>query len=172
MVIPSTTATRFFAALARRHWRPRRPVHALREELAREGLPAVHECAYNHTTLRALKVDRGWTYLQMVVPPAVAPQLVATQIERYGDEMLMHHEFARLNGQPRISGLVLQQYLDEERLDEVMRELVQDGCHVMNAHVHVLEKSGRKEMGAEELRFKRAVDPLGLMNPGKILSLA
>jgi FAD/FMN-containing dehydrogenase len=142
------------------------------QEAQAAGLPPVHECAYNHTTLRALKVDRSWTYLQMVVPVERAPELVQRQMERYGDEMLMHHEFARLAGQPRLSGLVLLQYLDEERLDEVMQELRQDGCHVMNAHVHVLEKSGRKEMGEQELRFKRSVDPLGLMNPGKILSLA
>lgn len=140
-------------------------------ERKQSGLPPVHECAYNHTTLRALKVDRHWTYLQMVVPPQQAPDIVAAQIERYGDEMLMHHEFALLGGQPRLSGLVLLQYLDEDRLDEVMHELVQDGCQVMNAHVNVLEKSGRKQMGDEELRFKRAVDPHGLMNPGKILSL-
>lgn len=142
------------------------------QEAQAAALPPVHECAYNHTTLRALKVDRSWTYLQMVVPVDRAPDIVQRQMERYGDEMLMHHEFARLAGQPRLSGLVLLQYLDEERLDEVMQELRQDGCHVMNAHVHVLEKSGRKEMGEQELRFKRSVDPLGLMNPGKILSLA
>ena len=135
------------------------------------GLPLVHECAYNHTTLRALKLDRSWTYLQLVVPVALAPELIARQMERYGDEMLMHHEFARLAGAPRLSGLVLVQFLDEERLDEIMAELREDGCHVMNAHVHVLEKSGRKQMGSEEMHFKRSVDPLGLMNPGKILSL-
>jgi FAD/FMN-containing dehydrogenase len=142
-------------------------------QLKAAGLPPVHECAYNHTTLRALKVDRSWTYLQMVVPTALAPAIVAQQMERYGDEMLMHHEFARLAGKPRLSGLVLLQYLDEDRLNEVMQELVAlDGCQVMNAHVNVLEKSGRKEMGAVELQFKRSVDPLGLMNPGKLLSLA
>ena len=141
------------------------------EEARASGLPPVHECAYNHTTLRALKVDRSWTYLQMVVPVEVAPELIARQMKRYGDEMLMHHEFARLAGRPRLSGLVLVQYLDEERLDEIMQELRDDGCHVMNAHVHVLEQSGRKQMGSEEIRFKRSVDPLGLMNPGKILSI-
>ena len=84
----------------------------------------------------------------------------------------MHHEFARAGRAAAPSGLVAVQYLDEDRLDEIMAELVQDGCHVMNAHVHVLERSGRKQMGEEELRFKRAMDPYGLMNPGKILSLA
>jgi FAD/FMN-containing dehydrogenase len=138
-------------------------------ELHQAGLPPVHECAYNHTTLRALKLERGWTYLQMVVPAPFDPDLIAAQMERYGDEMLMHHEFARYAGGPRLSGLVLLQYLDEERLVEIMAELVQDGCHVMNPHVNVLEKSGRKQMDAREIDFRRDVDPLGLMNPGKIL---
>ncbi len=160
---------RFFALVEAHGGRP--GLCMTPEELARAGLPPVHECAYNHTTLRALKVDRSWTYLQMVVPAPFDPALIAAQMERYGDEMLMHHEFARLGGQPRLSGLVAVQYLDEDRLDEIMAELVQDGCHVMNAHVHVLERSGRKQMGEEELRFKRSMDPYGLMNPGKILSL-
>ncbi len=158
-----------FAALVRQHG-GRVTLCMTTDEVRACGLPLVHECAYNHTTLRALKLDRSWTYLQLVVPVAVAPELIARQMERYGDEMLMHHEFARLAGQPRLSGLVLVQFLDEERLDEIMQELRDDGCHVMNAHVHVLEKSGRKQMGSEEIRFKRSVDPLGLMNPGKILS--
>ena len=84
----------------------------------------------------------------------------------------MHHEFARYAGGPRLSGLVLLQYLDEERLVEIMAELVQDGCQVMNPHVNVLEKSGRKQMHAREIAFTRDVDPLGLMNPGKILAPA
>ena len=159
-----------FAALVEQHG-GRVTLSMTADEVRASGLPLVHECAYNHTTLRALKVDRSWTYLQMVVPVAVAPELIARQMERYGDEMLMHHEFGRLAGAPRLSGLVLVQFLDEERLDEIMQELRDDGCHVMNAHVHVLEKSGRKQMGDEEVRFKRSVDPLGLMNPGKILSL-
>lgn len=159
-----------FAGLVTRHG-GRLAESMTAEEARASGLPPVHECAYNHTTLRALKVDRSWTYLQMVVPVEVAPELIARQMKRYGDEMLMHHEFARLAGRPRLSGLVLVQFLDEERLDEIMQELRDDGCHVMNAHVHVLEQSGRKHMGSEEIRFKRSVDPLGLMNPGKILSI-
>ena len=138
-------------------------------ELRRAGLPFVHECAYNHTTLRALKLERGWTYQQMIVPAPFDAEMIAAQMERYGDEMLMHHEFGRYAGGPRLSGLVLLQYLDEERLDEITDELERDGCTVLNAHVNVLEKSGRKQMRAEEIAFRREVDPYGLMNPGKIL---
>lgn len=141
------------------------------DELESAGLPPVHECAYNHTTLRALKTERGWTYLQMVVPPPFDPALIARQMERYGDEMLMHHEFARFAGGPRLSGLVLLQFLDEERIDEINRELEADGCRVMNPHVYVLEESGRKQFQEAERKFKHDVDPFGLMNPGKILSL-
>ncbi|MCJ0764345.1 FAD-binding oxidoreductase [Variovorax terrae] len=139
-------------------------------EMAAAGLPPVHECAYNHTTLQALKTDRGWTYLQMVVPAPFDAGLIEAQMERYGDEMLMHHEFSRFAGAPRLSGLPLVRYLDAERLDEIMGELERDGCTVMNPHVYILEKSGRKEMSADQVAFKRQVDPLGLMNPGKTLA--
>lgn len=159
---------RFFA-LAQRH-AGRIGMCLTQAQLADGGLPPVHECAYNHTTLRALKQERGWTYVQVVVPAPFDPAVIASQMERYGDEMLMHHEFARFAGKPRLSGLMLLQYLDEERLGEVMQELVDDGFMVMNAHVNTLEKSGRKQLRQEEIAFKREVDPFGLMNPGKILT--
>jgi hypothetical protein len=33
-----------------------------------KGLPPVFELAWNHTTLRALRVDPAWTYLQVLYP--------------------------------------------------------------------------------------------------------
>lgn len=36
------------------------------------GLPPAFECAYNHITLMALKVDQGYTYLQVAYPQPFA----------------------------------------------------------------------------------------------------
>ena len=46
------------------------------DELTRAGLPPAYECAYNHTTLQVLKVDRGWTYLQVAYPQPFDPAVV------------------------------------------------------------------------------------------------
>jgi len=43
----------------------------------------------------ALQVDRGWTYLQVVMPNPFEPALVEEQIRRFGDEVLMHHEYTK-----------------------------------------------------------------------------
>src|SRR5204863_446352 len=44
----------------------------------------VYECAFNHTTLMALKFDRGWTYLQIVMPRPCDPALLDRQVARFG----------------------------------------------------------------------------------------
>ena len=41
---------------------------ATEEVLQQQGLPPAYECAYNHTTLRALAKDRSYTYLQVAYP--------------------------------------------------------------------------------------------------------
>jgi FAD/FMN-containing dehydrogenase len=141
-------------------------------EIGAANLLRIPECAFNHTTLRALKVDSSWTYLQLVMPAPLDPELVERQMARYGDEVLMHHEFARFGGKPRVSALPLIRYSDAARLDQLARELEADGCTVFNAHVFVLEDTGRKEIDARQVAFKRDADPLGLMNPGKSRTLA
>ncbi len=51
-----------------RRWAGALVVRGSEAELLAQGLPSVTECAYNHTTLEALKSDRGVTYLQVAYP--------------------------------------------------------------------------------------------------------
>ena len=70
------------------------------KELEAQRLPPAYECAYNHTTLQALKIDRGWTYLQFEHPHPFDPTLCVRLKERYGDEFLAHDEFLRTRNDP------------------------------------------------------------------------
>jgi len=140
-------------------------------EVKAQGLHPAFECAYNHTTLMALKVDKSWTNLQTVAPwvPGVGIDiaLVEKQMQRWGDEVLQHHEFGRQYGGCVAFGLPLVSYLDKERLYEIMAEFEADGCQVFDNHVITIEDGGMKTIDTAQIDFKKIADPHGLMNPGK-----
>jgi FAD/FMN-containing dehydrogenase len=142
-------------------------VRGTEEELLAQGLPSATECAYNHTTLEALKSDRGVTYLQVAYPGPLDADLVRRQMQRFGDEVFMHHEFSRAGGALVAFALPLVQYFDEAQLRDLMARFEADGCWNFDPHTHVLEDGGMKQVDEAQLAFKQLADPLGLMNPGK-----
>ena len=142
------------------------------EQSAAANLRRIHETAFNHTTLMALQVDRGWTYLQVVMPNPYEPALVDAQMRRFGDEVLMHHEYTREKGRCRIGGLPLIRYTTEARLNEIMRSFEADGCMINNPHIFKLEDGGRFDPEGRKMAFRASVDPLGLLNPGKLRSVS
>ena len=141
------------------------------QEVKAQNLHPAFECAYNHTTLMALKVDRSWTNLQTVAPwvagVGIDIALVEKQMQRWGDEVLQHHEFGRQYGGCVAFGLPLVSYLDKERLYEIMAEFEADGCQVFDNHVITIEDGGMKTIDTAQIDFKKIADPHGLMNPGK-----
>ncbi len=140
-------------------------------ELKAQNLFPAFECAYNHTTLMALKVDKSWTNLQTVAPwtngVGIDIALVEKQMQRWGDEVLMHHEFGRQYGGCVAFGLPLVSYFDKDRLYEIIGEFEADGCQVFDNHVYTIEDGGMKEIDTAQIDFKKIADPHGLMNPGK-----
>ena len=142
------------------------------EDSAAADLQPVAETAFNHTTLMALKVEPHWTYLQVVMPYPFEPSLVEEQMRRFGDEVLMHHEYTRENGRARIGGLPLIHFTTEARLNEIMKSFEGDGCFNNNPHIFKLEDGGRFDPHGKKMAFRRTVDPHGLLNPGKLRSLS
>jgi FAD/FMN-containing dehydrogenase len=136
-------------------------------ELETAGLPPASDCAYNHTTLQALKAERGWTYLQVAYPQPFDVSIVERQLARFGDEVLQHQEFARMHGAPATFGLLLVRWQGVERQYELIRSIEGDGCTIFNPHVVTIEDGGMKTIDAAQIEFKKLADPLGLMNPGK-----
>jgi len=102
-------------------------VRGSESELLAQGLPSATECAYNHTTLEALKSDRGVTYLQVAYPGPLDAALVAAQMQRFGDELVFHHEFSRAGGELVAFALPLLHYFDEAQLRDLIRSFEADG---------------------------------------------
>ena len=129
-----------------------------------------YEYGWNHTTLRALKVDPAITYLQVRYAGPDFLDKVAAIRARFGDELIQHLEFLREGGVMTAAGLTLVRYTTEPRLDEIIRIHEEMGCMVFNPHRYTLEEGGRQTVDGRQLQFKRQADPKGLLNPGKMIA--
>jgi FAD/FMN-containing dehydrogenase len=136
-------------------------------EDVKSRLPPVFELAWNHTTLRALKIDESITYLQTRYPSVAHVQKI---IGLLGDELPMHIEMTRQDGAVTFAGLPLVRYTTEARLEEIIRIHEDNGCDVFNPHRYTLEEGGMKKTNQSQLDFKREADPKGMLNPGKMVA--
>ncbi|MDQ0328468.1 FAD/FMN-containing dehydrogenase [Mesorhizobium sp. YL-MeA3-2017] len=136
----------------------------------KKGLPPAYELAWNHTTLRALRVDPSITYLQSLYPFPNQLALVEKMDAMFPGEVFSHLEFVRLDGNITCFGLNLVRFTTEERLDEIVRLFEENGCPIFNPHRYTLEEGGMKQTDAIQLAFKRQADPQGLLNPGKMIA--
>ena len=134
------------------------------------GLPPIYELAWNHTTLRALRVDPAITYLQVRYPEDGALALIKRIHDRFGAEVIGHLELIRFNGRIGFAGLPMVRFSTEERLEEIMAEHEAMGAMIFNPHRYTLEEGGMKQTDATQLAFKRETDPDGLLNPGKMIA--
>jgi FAD/FMN-containing dehydrogenase len=137
-------------------------------EVAAEKLVPVYEFTWNHTTLQLLKVDKSFTYLQAAFPGPDPLAKVEYLRRLFGDEVPMHLELIRADGEVAWRALPIVRYTTPERLDEIIRIFEENGCPVFNPHTYILEDGGMKETDPEQLAFKRETDPFGLLNPGKM----
>ncbi len=129
---------------------------------------AIAEFTWNHTTLHARNADESWTYLQTVFPYDPDLQLLQHMYEHFGDEVVMHLEYIRAQGNILPAALQLVRYSTAERLNEIIRYHEEKGAFIANPHTYLLEDGGRKTIDETQLKFKAQVDPYGLLNPGKM----
>ena len=134
------------------------------------GLPPNYELTWNHTTLRALRVDPRVTYLQARYPSDGGLKLIKRIHDLYGDEVRGHLELIRFNGRIGFAGLPLVTFTTEARLQEIIAEHEAMGAMIFNPHRYTLEEGGMKQTDAIQLAFKRETDPRGLLNPGKMIA--
>jgi FAD/FMN-containing dehydrogenase len=134
------------------------------------GLPPNYELTWNHTTLRALRVDPRITYLQARYPSDGALGLIKRIHDHFGPEVRGHLELIRFNGRISFAGLPLVKFTTEARLKEIIAEHEAMGAMIFNPHRYTLEEGGMKQTDAIQLAFKRETDPRGLLNPGKMIA--
>jgi FAD/FMN-containing dehydrogenase len=128
----------------------------------------IYEYSWNHTTLQALKLNRGVTYLQTLFAGPDHLANIAAMMALFPDELSMHLEFVRLDGQICCFGIQIVNFTNEQRLAEIIAIHEAHGHKIFNPHTYVLEDGGMKQTDPDQLAFKRRADPFGLLNPGKM----
>lgn len=135
-------------------------------EEAQKGISLI-EFTWNHTTLHARNIEPNITYLQTFF---FSLDKVQEMYEYFGDEVMMHLEFLRVEGKAIPAGLQLVKFTTETRLNDIIKYHEDNGAFIANPHTYILEDGGRKEVDLEQLEFKKKVDPYGLINQGKMRS--
>ncbi|WP_299371029.1 FAD-binding oxidoreductase [uncultured Tateyamaria sp.] len=130
------------------------------------GLPHVFDFSYNHTTLQVLKADRSATYQQVGCPVPPDPAAIAALRPKLGDDVWMHHEFARVGGDIVTFDLPIIWFTSPERLAEINDTYEANGFPVYDAHTWNVEGGGLKA-DYTHLAWKKRMDPKGLLNSPK-----
>jgi hypothetical protein len=114
---------------------------------------------------------RSMTYLQCLFPGDRLLESVKYANACFGGELMQHLEFIRFGSADTASAVPVVRYTTPQRLDQIIRDHEAAGIMVANPHVYTLEDGSRqKRVDADQLGFKHEVDPLGLLNPGKMRS--
>ena len=127
------------------------------------------EYTWNHTTLHAMKVDKGLTYIQSGFQAGRHVQQAKELRALLGDEVLVHLEFIRTKeGAMNCSGLQLVRYSTDERLNAIMQIHRDHGVYIANPHVFMVEDGKQGQINPDVVATKLRFDPQGLLNPGKL----
>lgn len=126
------------------------------------------EFTWNHTTLHARAADNSLTYLQSLFLNDPKLELVQQMYEHFGDEVMMHLEFIKVNGVVIPAAIQLVRFTTSDRLNEIIQYHESQGVFIANPHTYILEDGGMKTIDYDQLNFKKMVDPYGLMNPDKM----
>ncbi|MDQ8022113.1 MAG: FAD-binding oxidoreductase [Moraxellaceae bacterium] len=89
---------------------------------------------------------------------------VHAKVSHYGP---MRMELIRIGGDVVGSGAPYFTYESAEQMATLVREMQEAGAMVSNSHTSNVRSVGKKEITERDVAFKRAVDPHGLLNPGR-----
>lgn len=136
-------------------------------ELYRQGI-GISDFTWNHTTLWAIKYDHNWTYLQNVFSKSELYWQVEKVKEAFGDEVLLHFEWIRNNGELKPAALPLVNFQSKERLYKIIDFLESIGVTTNDPHTYLLGAGGWNRRLESIARKKKVNDPFNLLNQGKI----
>jgi hypothetical protein len=135
------------------------------------GLP-LYEFSWGHARLQLNKVDPTITDVIGLFPPNDLLGSIERSYNRFRDTGPLQLEAKRFDGALTFQGSPYFPYVDDKHLAWVIRGLEDEGVKVANSNTFLVGEGGMKTLGNADYAFKRAMDPFGLLNPGKFASSA
>lgn len=144
--------------------------------------PYITDYTWNHSTLWVLKSHPTRTYLQAGFGQNFREQFALLR-ERFPGEIWLHVMWNAANPKTSVTaddgrlrtgenvgvgGIPVIDFKSEERLAEIIAYCAEIGIGIANPHVYTLEDGGRHPNIEAKRALKADVDPLGLLNPGKM----
>ena len=146
--------------------------------------PFLSDYTFNHTSLWAIKGDPSFTYIQAGFGENFREQFKLLQA-KFPGEIVFHLEWLCRRGLPLrdgsgkyygdgvgVGGIPLVHFVSEERLQEIISYCAEIGVGVANPHTYFLEDGGSHPDIDTKRALKADLDPLGLLNPGKMRTYA
>ena len=130
----------------------------------------IYDFTWNHTTMWAMKADKNYTYLQDVFDAEQLHSLTKKRKQKYGDQILLHVEFLKSDGQIRPGALSLVYYKGREDLTAIIDYCESIGIRVSNPHTYFLDDDIRW-YNPGIVHARKRWDPNGLLNPGHLRDL-
>jgi FAD/FMN-containing dehydrogenase len=127
----------------------------------------ISDYSWNHSTLWAKKADPSLTYLQCGWSIDDFEMQIGAIRKAWDGDFALHAEYVKWGGEPALVSLPIVRYEGRERMAQLVDVIEANGVTVANPHTYVLEE-GHGASIEPLLEAKRAHDPAGLLNPGKL----
>ncbi|MBV8837811.1 MAG: FAD-binding oxidoreductase [Alphaproteobacteria bacterium] len=131
------------------------------------GAP-LYEFSWGHTRLQVNKQDPSIVGLIGLYASADPVADIAKSEHRFRHLRGLHFEVKRFDGRLSFQGSPYFSYTDDAQMAEIMRGMAEDGAMIANNHTFKVQQGGMKPVTAEDIAFKRRMDPHNLLNPGKM----
>lgn len=125
------------------------------------------EFVFGHALVQIQKTQPRRAVLEGMFRAADLAGLIERVHAAVGHYGPMRVELVRIGGELVGTGAPYFLYESPEQMAGLVRLMQQAGAVVANSHTSNVRLVGKKEITPRDLAFKRAVDPLGLLNPGR-----
>jgi FAD/FMN-containing dehydrogenase len=127
----------------------------------------LYEFSFGHSRWHANRVEPDRVANIGIFPHDDLLGSIERVARRFGDLGPLHLDMKRMDGRLTCQGSPLFVYRTPEHMAAILEGLQEEGVQSANTHTMHVKENGMRPIGAVERAFRRRMDPLGLMNPGK-----